>query len=106
MALKAVVSPLKARLMGGLLIEGIKDNALFRIERSEFQHVARSHKTNGDSVIEIQRSRCAGCNPRRLEAGFGKHQNLRADRNAQLMQNRTEIAVLLFVLQLHLAVVY
>lgn len=50
----------KMRLRGFIDVHRIEDDALGRIERGEFHHVAPSHKTHGHVVVEINRARLFG----------------------------------------------
>ena len=101
MALDAVeVRALEAGFVRLVLVENIKDGALRRIERHEFERHAVVNAAYIDVVIEIKRARFIGRDLRVLKAGLGIHQSLRVDGDVEQPQHRSQIALAGFVLQL------
>ncbi len=62
------------------------------------------HRPDVHVVVEVERAGVLGRDLGILEARFGKDQRLRVDRNIQLGQDRTQIAVFGFIGQRRLAV--
>ncbi len=77
MTLQAGVAAFEARVRGRFLVERVKDDALLRVESGKLKYLAGTHESDCDTIVEIESPWSARRNPRRLETGFRKDQNLR-----------------------------
>src|SRR5580658_5780240 len=73
-------------------VERVKDDSLFRIQRSDLKTVSAAHPSDRNVVIEINRPRIARGNLPRLKAGFRKNQRLRIGIDAELFEEAGKIS--------------
>ena len=97
-ALRAIqLGALEDGMVALVLVQYIEDGALHRIERNELEHFSVVHLADVNVVIEVERARSLRRDLFVLEAGLGKHQRLRVDRDLQPIKHRLQIAVRRFI---------
>ena len=74
------------------LIERVEHDALLRIVRRELDHGRARNVGDDDRLVEEDRARVVRAGVRALHAGFREHQQLRFLRNAERLEQRTQIA--------------
>ena len=92
MALQARVAAIEAGRIRSRR-QAVKDHALLGVKRGHFQQIAAANKSHHDVVAEVQRARIARIDPRRLEAGFRKHQHLGIGIHSQRLEQTRQIPI-------------
>ena len=69
MAPQAIVAPRELGILTARGVHAVKDHALLRIERRQFQHFTVLHIANARIVVKINRARGAGRNAFSLDTG-------------------------------------
>ncbi len=90
MALQAgVVAPVEARLGYVVDVERVENGALLGVYSRKFQDLASPHPPHLDAIAKINGTRRPRGNERPLKTRLRKHQNLRIDIDAEVLQQRT-----------------
>jgi hypothetical protein len=88
---------------GGLLIQGIEDDAQFRVEGGELENVAGADETYRYPVVEVEGAGSARGDAGSLETGLGENQNLRRLGYLQRAQDGAEVAKIIVGVELDVA---
>jgi hypothetical protein len=95
--------PHKARRLCLSLVQYVENRSLLRINGRDFNDTTTRYPANIDTLVEVQSPWMNWRNPTLLKAGFGKDQHLRRNWNVQFVKHGSQIAMLLFILQFHVA---
>jgi hypothetical protein len=92
MTREAPVGALEPRgiTQAGVLLQGLKDDALPRIVRRHLQERRARDVPDDDAIVEVQGARVRRVCERMLDAGFREQQDLRFDRYVELCQHGAE----------------
>src|SRR5689334_16942217 len=100
---QATVTANNAGIGNVLLVECVKHHTLLGIVSRKLEKRRAPNESHDDIVIEIERSWVRGTDIRRLNAGPGKNNGLRFDRDAQGIEYGSQITASRIELERQLA---
>ena len=87
----------------GLVIDRVENCPQLRIDCRDLDGRAPLHPPDVDGVVEVDGARGCGRDVIDLQARLGRNEQLRRDIDVQFAQQRSQISVLLVILELDLA---